>query len=200
MVCGLIGEVIFADGGSSDNTQEIAIETGATFLSTPKGRGAQQATAALAAKGRWLLFLHADSNLPEGWPAVIFEHLSKSDAAAFQLKFDAKGIPPRFTAWFANTRTRLLGLPYGDQGLLIPAKLYQRIGGHPNIPLMEDVAIARALKGRIELLPATLTTSAEKYQKNGWIRQGIRNLFTLLRYRLGTSPERLARSYYAGKE
>lgn len=199
MVDGLVTEVIFADGGSTDETAAIAAGTGAIFFEAPKGRGSQQKAAAAIAKGRWILFLHADSRLPENWTSIIGTHLAEKTPAVFQLKFDSDGLGSRVTAGFANRRTRWFSLPYGDQGLLIPAQTYRDIGGHPEIPLMEDVAIARALKGSIKILPAKITTSSAKYRRNGWFRQGVRNLTTLARYRLGAPPEKLAESYYGKK-
>ena len=116
-------------------------------------------------------------------------------AGWFRLAFDAPGAPPRIVAAWANARARL-GLPYGDQALLIHRSLYRKVGGYPAIPLMEDVAIARALgRARLAALGAVATTSADRYLRNGWLRQGARNLLTLTRYLLGASPETLARSY-----
>ena len=86
-------------------------------------------------------------------------------------------------------------MPYGDQALLIHHTLYNRVGGYPDIPLMEDVALARALKGQKRALKFTATTSAEKYQTRGWLRQGSRNLSYLTRYLTGTDPEVLAKDY-----
>jgi len=100
-------------------------------------------------------------------------------------------------AGWANLRARA-GLPYGDQGLLLPRVLYDAVGGYPDQPLMEDVAIVRALKGQLTVIPARIETSAEKYERQGWVRRGARNLWTLARYRAGVSPERLAQSYRKG--
>ncbi len=116
-------------------------------------------------------------------------------AAVFRLRFDSAGVPGRLVAGWANLRTRLFGLPYGDQCLLIPRVLYDTVGGFPDIPLMEDVAMARALRGRIDLLPAHAITDASRYQGEGWMRRGGRNLWTLARYFAGVSPERLVRGY-----
>ena len=102
---------------------------------------------------------------------------------------------PRLVSRWANLRARAFGLPYGDQGLLIPRALYESVGGYPDIALMEDVAIARALRGKLTTIPATAWTSAERYQRQGWLRRGSRNLMTLTRYLLGADPAKLARSY-----
>ena len=102
-------------------------------------------------------------------------------------------------AGWANLRSQVFGLPYGDQALLISRRLYGQLGGYDDIPLMEDVALARRLKRkRLVRLDAVATTSADKYRKQGWLRRGRRNLLTLLRYFLGAKPETLAASYRKG--
>ncbi len=197
LMSGLITEVIFADGGSTDATAQIAEETGANVVTTPKGRGVQLKAGAEAAKGSWLFFLHADSSLPADWVATVEAHMNtKPDrAAAFRLAFDDAAIMAKVTATWANMRSRYVQLPYGDQGLLIPAPLYRKIGGFDAVPLMEDVAIAKRLKGRIDLLPTAITTSADKYRRDGWIKRGTRNLHTLFKYKMGHAPEKLIETY-----
>jgi len=103
---------------------------------------------------------------------------------------------PRLVAGWANVRTRVLGVPYGDQGLLISKDLYDAVGGYRDHPLMEDVAMARALKGRVKLLEEAVSTDARRYLAGGWLRRGARNLWTLLRYLMGADPSRLARGYH----
>ncbi len=192
---GLLAEVIFADGGSTDSTDKIAEEVGARFLTCPTGRGSQLAAAAKEARGEWLLFLHADSVLQSGWQGAIERHLVERDRAAyFQLKFDDDSLAASIVARWANIRSRF-GLPYGDQGLLIRRALYDKIGGHPPIPLMEDVAIAKALKGRLRRLDSTIVTSARKYRQQGWWRRSWRNFRLVTRYKLGADPVTLAAEY-----
>ena len=111
------------------------------------------------------------------------------------MRLDSQAPQARRVERLVDWRCRTLGLPYGDQGLLLPRALYDAVGGYPVQPLMEDVALARALKGRLSTLRATAITSAEKYRTQGWLRRGGRNLWTLTRYAFGTSPEELARSY-----
>jgi hypothetical protein len=141
-----------------------------------------------------LLVLHADTRLAEGWVGPVFAHLQTGKAGWFRLAFDKGGLAGRIVASWANLRSRC-GLPYGDQGLLLPASLYDRVGGYPAHPLMEDVAIARALKGHMQGIDAVAVTSAARYRRQGWVRRGARNLWTLLRYLVGVSPQRLADSY-----
>lgn len=195
---GLLTEVIFADGGSSDDTAQIAEEVGAVVSPSPKGRGTQMAAAADQAKGEWFLFLHADSVLENGWVRVAQNHLTHPDKAGyFHLKFDDNSLPAQLVAGWANLRARIFGLPYGDQGLLISRKLYDEIGGYPSIPLMEDVAISRKLRGNLRALPIDITTRADKYQRDGWWRRSFANFRILLRYLAGADPEKLADEYYA---
>lgn len=192
-----LADVVIADGGSSDDIGEIAEATGAKLIEAPRGRGPQLAAGAAAARGEWLLFLHADTVLSEAWVAAAQAHMARGAGRAgwFRLAFDASGAAPRIVAGWANLRSRL-GLPYGDQGLLIHRALYREAGGHPPIPLMEDVALARALgRRRLAALNATATTAADRYAREGWLRRGGGNLLTLARYMAGADPETLARSY-----
>lgn len=192
---GLIRELILSDGGSSDETAKIAEAAGAVLVTGPASRGGQLRRGADAAQGEWLLFLHADSVLPPGWADVVIAQIVEGSPAVFRLQFDADGIVPALVAGWANLRTRVFSLPYGDQGLLISRQDYQATGGFPDMPLMEDVAMARALKGRITLLPMALTTSAARYEREGWLRRGARNLSLLLRYLCGADPEQLVQRY-----
>ncbi|GFE63461.1 TIGR04283 family arsenosugar biosynthesis glycosyltransferase [Litoreibacter roseus] len=195
---GILREVIVSDGGSTDTTRQIADDAGAVIIEGAAGRGGQIARGTSMAKAPWVLVLHADSHLPPDWVGAVAVHMNEhsGQAAVFRLTFRAKGILPAITAGWANLRTRIFHLPYGDQGLLISRAVLDQIGGYPDQPLMEDVAVARALKGRLRLLDETITTSAERYQRRGWTRQGARNILTLARYLCGASPDRLARIYH----
>lgn len=195
---GLVRELVISDGGSTDETAEAARELGAVWVSGPASRGGQLARGAQAASAPWLLFLHADTHLAPGWGEAVLTHMNRSPqkAACFRLAFRSEASAARRVAGWANWRTRALGLPYGDQGLLLSRAQYDRVGGYPDQPLMEDVAIARALKDRLVMVPVEARTSAARYEAEGWMRRGARNLGTLLRYRLGADPERLARRYH----
>ena len=194
---GLIRELIVSDGGSSDNIADIAKELGAVLVEGPSGRGGQIARGLDAATAPWLLVLHADTHLSETWTQAARGHMiAHTDRAGyFRLRFRAKGVAPRVVEAGATLRSQLLDLPYGDQGLLISRALLTEIGGYPGIPLMEDVAVARMLRGRLRALEATAMTSAEKYQRDGWFRRATSNIGTLVRFRLGTDPETLAKRY-----
>ena len=197
LTAGLLTEVIFADGGSTDDTEQIAEEVGAKFVQANKGRGRQMTEAATCAKGEWLLFLHADSVLDRDWPNSLGKHLLDAEKAGyFTLRFDEKIFPARLVATWANLRSRWVGLPYGDQGLLISRRLYDRVGGFDPIPLMEDVAMAKKLRRKLTAIPIGIETSAEKYRKHGWFKRSMTNFSILLQYLLGVDPNRLADKYY----
>lgn len=192
---GLIRELILSDGGSSDGIERIADDVGARLVTGPASRGGQLRRGAEAARGDWLLLLHADTVLAEGWTRAARRHMeARPDAAGFfRLRFDAAGAAPALVAGWANLRSRAFGLPYGDQGLLVARRVLEAAGGVPDQPLMEDVALARRLA--LRPLDATATTSAERYRREGWLRRGARNLSTLTLWHLGVPAERLARRY-----
>lgn len=196
---GLIREVILVDGGSDDQTRRIAEGTGATVLSSPqKGRAAQLRHGAENARGDWLLFLHADTALSRDWAERCQAHIAErpQHAAVFTLAYRSDAPMAKVVARRANWRARTLGLPYGDQGLLISRKLYREIGGFPDTPFMEDVQIVRALgKKRINFLSAEARTDASKYERDGWRKRGWRNAWLITRYLLGAKPEKLAKDY-----
>jgi hypothetical protein len=108
------------------------------------------------------------------------------------LRFKDGGLRGALVALWANLRSRWFGLPYGDQALLVPTSLYNQVGGHDEIPVMEDVQIARALKGRLQPLTYDAVVRSAQYRQGGWLRRGRRNLWAILRYLTGASPDRLA--------
>lgn len=191
---GLIRELIISDGGSEDATVSVAKAWGADVLTGAPSRGGQLARGCARAQGTWLLVLHADTVLQDGWVGPAILHLDSRKAGWFRLAFDKGGMAGRIVAAWANLRSRL-GLPYGDQGLLLPRALYADVGGYPDQPLMEDVALARALQGKLTGIDAVAATSAARYRAQGWMRRGARNLWTLLRYFVGVCPHRLAEDY-----
>lgn len=192
---GLIRELVISDGGSTDATLQIAEEAGAVVVSGPASRGGQLRRGADAAAGEWLFFLHADTVLPAGWTDMAQAQILNGHPAHFNMRFDTSGLAPALVAGWANLRARWFHLPYGDQGLLIARAEYDAVGGFKDIPLMEDVAMARLLGARLQVLPGYVTTSAARYACDGWLRRGARNLSLLLRYLMGADPERLARRY-----
>ncbi|MGQ0560103.1 MAG: TIGR04283 family arsenosugar biosynthesis glycosyltransferase [Sphingosinicella sp.] len=190
-------EIVIADGGSSDATIAIAEGAGARFVTTASGRGVQLAAGAKAARGDWLLFLHADTLLAPGWRAAADAHGDKSSgsAACFRLRLDDAAWQARAIERAVAWRTRLLGLPYGDQGLLISRALYDSVGGYRPLALMEDVDLVRRLGRRLVMLDHDATTSAERWRRDGWAARSARNLVCVSLYSLGVPPARIARLY-----
>lgn len=200
-VSGLVAELVISDGGSSDGIGDVAEAVGARLVEAQRGRGAQLRAGAEAARAPWLLFLHADTVLAPGWTEAMHRHVrERPDRAGYcRLRLDSPAGMARMTERWANLRSRLLALPYGDQGLLVSRALHDAVGGHPDWPLMEDVGIVRRLgRHRLAPLPVTATTSAERYEREGWLRRGALNLSTLALHLAGADPERLARRYRSG--
>ena len=190
--------VVVADGGSTDGTVAAAVQRGARVVSAPRGRGPQLNAGAAALDTEWLLFLHADVRLPaEARRALERAVDGPADAAVFALAIDATGFWPRLMELGARLRDRLGGLPYGDQGLLVRRRQFDRAGGYPDIPIMEDVAMVRALRrlGPLRRLPATLRVSPRRWQREGPYRAWVRNTALLAAWIAGVSPHRLARWY-----
>ncbi len=193
---GLISELILSDGGSTDATAEIAAAAGALWVKGARGRGGQIARGIAAAKSPWVLVLHADTVLPPGWSDAVHAAFRTPQQARYGwLAFDAQGFAPRAVAAWANLRSRVFGMPYGDQGLLVHQNLLDEVGGYPDQPLMEDVALARLLRGKLAPLGAIAMTSAARYQTEGWGRRGARNLTLLCRYLGGADPADLSDAY-----
>ena len=197
---GLSREVLVVDGGSTDATVAIAADWGARVLEAPRGRGLQLSAGGAAAAADWLLFLHADTRLAPGWAAAVRAFMadpgSDERAAAFRLRLDDGDPRARRIERLANWRGRALGLPYGDQGLLIARAFYQELGGYRPLPLMEDVDLARRIgRRRIVLLDAAAVTSAARYRQGGWWFRPLRNLTLLGLYFLGAPPHLLHRLY-----
>lgn len=191
--------IVVCDGGSSDDTARIARDRGAEVVAAPRGRGVQLAAGARG-ESVWLLFLHADTALSPDWTSACADFMASSAAGAvagyFRLRFDS---PARHARWIERAvawRSRTLGLPYGDQGLLIKRSFYDRIGGYRPLPLMEDVDLARRIgRRRLVALDADATTSAARYERDGWTYRPLRNLLCLSLFLLGVAPARIARLY-----
>jgi hypothetical protein len=161
-------------------------------------RGARLAAAAAEAAGEILLFLHGDTKLPEGWRDLVEEAIeSGAVGGAFRLAFDGGGARLATVAFWANVRTALTRVPYGDQAPFVRRDVYEKLGCHRPWPLLEDVEFGSRLKraGRIVLLPASVRTSPRRYLEKGVLRTLLVNKRLLFRYHLGASPEKLAELY-----
>jgi len=201
---GLVRDVVVADGGSNDLTLAIAEDAGCTIVRAERSaRGGLMDAGARAAKGPWLLFLHADTALEPGWDGEAFHFVRQGDlgrAATFRFALDDKRWSARRAELICRLRDRVLALPYGDQGLLISKAQYERLGGFKDLPLLDDVDFVTRFKrtaGRAALtkLAARAVTSAAGYRRDSSALKPLRNLSMLALYRLGVSPERLARLY-----
>jgi len=194
-------EVMVIDGGSSDGTEHIAIELGAKVVHTEPGRGRQLAHGVSIAKGPWLLFLHADTVLPPDWEIDLSRFITTERniglAGYFRLGFDTQNRGARRVAALANWRANVLGLPYGDQGLLIHRDLYDSVGGFRSEQnLMEDVDLVRRIGPmRLKRINRTVTTSAARYQTGGWWARPVRNVLCLSLYLLGAPNGWIERLY-----
>ncbi len=196
----LAPEIIVVDGGSADGTRELAVSLGARVLQAAASRGGQLALGGAEAGGEWVLFLHADTILDESWgqavAAFVADPANQEKAAVFQFALDDADPRARRVERITRWRNRVLGLPYGDQGLLIHRTFYQRLGGFRAFPLMEDVDIVRRIgRRRICCLSATATTSAVRYRRDGWWLRPLRNIALLTLFSLGAPPRLLTRLY-----
>ena len=193
-------EIMVADGGSGDGTPELAAGLGARVVEGRRGRGTQLRLGASHASGAWLLFLHADTRLEPGWyreaQAFIAEPKNAERAAVYRLALDSTRLSARVIERVAWARARALGLPYGDQALLISRPFYDALGGHPPLPIMEDVELIRRVgRRRLVFLETEALTSALRYEREGYLKRGLRNLACLALYRLGVRAETIARLY-----
>ena len=203
VVEGIVQEAIVVDGGSTDETRAIAEAAGTHVIEAPRGRGSQLDAGARAARGDWLLFLHADTVLDPGFAEEAQGFIKRVQtgrrddaAAAFRFTLDDDGAMPRFIERLVAWRCRLFGLPYGDQGLLISRRLYRRLGGFRPLPLMEDVDLVRRLKRReLVMLQSRAVTSGERYRREGYLARSLRNLGCMMLYYLRVPPRVLARIY-----
>ena len=196
----LVAEIIVADGGSTDDTLSVAAGLRAVVVTSEPGRGQQLAAGAAAARSSWLLFLHADSVLAEGWLKAVTGHIDSAGVATpagyFALRYDDSHWKARWLERIVAWRSRVVGLPYGDQGLLISREFYDHLGGYKLIPIMEDVDIMRRIgRRRVAALPAAIETSARRYRRAGYGLRAAWNLFCLGLYFCRVPPRLIARIY-----
>jgi rSAM/selenodomain-associated transferase 2 len=192
-------EVIVVDGGSKDDTVEIAQSLNVKVIFSSPGRAVQMNTGAVAASGEVLLFLHADTRLPAGFDEMICTALQQPGtvAGAFKLRIDASLLSLRWVEWGVNVRSHFCQMPYGDQAIFLTKEAFQQIGGFPELPIMEDFELMRRLKpvGRIVIISTPVLTSARRWLQKGVFKTTLLNQLVIIAYLLGISPERI-RSWY----
>lgn len=195
-----IVEIIVADGGSTDGTLEILGDLNVTVINGPKSRGAQMDLAARWATTDVLLFLHADVKLPVGWLNKVFEVLTDSDimVGAFSIEIDEKGRKYRVLEKLANLRASLLKIVYGDEAIFVRAADFKKVGGFKGMALMEDLSLVRRLRelGKAVVLKDKVLVSPRRWQKNGVVKNTIKNFFIVTLYYFGVSEDKLYKIYY----
>jgi rSAM/selenodomain-associated transferase 2 len=195
-------EIIVADGGSSDRTKEIVTGfSDVRFVSSEKGRGLQMNSGAARAKGEILLFLHADTRLEPGWSTALRSALDSDDkpaGGAFSFRIDNPSARYRIVEALVALRCLLLKTPYGDQCIFVRRTTFEKIGGYPAIPLMEDIELVRTLKkaGKIVILRHKAYTDSRRWEKKGILQTYFSNQFLRILYMCGVSPRILAERYY----
>jgi rSAM/selenodomain-associated transferase 2 len=190
-------EVIVVDGGSGDSTVELARPFADRVIVGPRGRAMQMNAGAAAARGNVVLFLHADTRLPEDADRLVFDGLAHSGRGwgRFDVRFDGGALA--LVAFMMNLRSRLSGIATGDQAMFTTRAAFEAAGGFPSIALMEDVALSARLKhiGRPLCLAQRVTTSARRWRRHGTLRTILLMWKLRLAFYCGADPIRLAKSY-----
>lgn len=192
-------EILVVDGGSLDRTRELALAMGVHVISSQRGRARQMNQGARLARAEVLLFLHADTRLPESALADIREAMQDRRIAGgrFDIELDGEGWMLKVVSSMISVRSRLSRVATGDQAIFIRREVFDAVGGYPDIPLMEDIALSRALKriGQVACLRSRVVTSARRWQIEGVWRTIFKMWILKSLYLLGVSPFRLKRFY-----
>jgi len=192
-------EIIIVDGGSTDDTVEKAKKSKAHVITCPRGRAKQQNYGAKRALGRVLLFLHADTILPENYISYVFDTLMDNRVVVGAFKFKTDFSHPFMTLveLGANIRSRYFGLPYGDQALFLRKTRFESVGGFPDVAIAEDLFLVQKLSavGQIHIVPVPITTSGRRWKGRGPIRTWLINVIILVGCKMGVSPEKLKSLY-----
>ncbi len=190
-------EIIVVDGGSWDNSVEIATSRRARVVSCPRGRAIQMNAGAALASGDILLFLHADTLLPEGWLAEVRETLNRhrTIAGAFEFQLDEVLFGSKLIERLANARSRIFQMPYGDQAIFVKAETFRDLGGYRNLPVMEDFELVDRLRkrGRVAIVPLPAVTSSRRWKRLGVLTNTLINQAAIIAYYAGASPALAAR-------
>jgi len=192
-------EVIVVDGGSSDETPELARTAADRVISAPRGRASQMNAGAAMARGDFLVFLHADTRLPHDADALILRGLAASGRAwgRFDVRIEGASVFLPVIAFFMNLRSRASGIATGDQAIFAEREAFGMAGRFPSLALMEDVALSRSLK-RISpplCIADKAVTSGRRWERNGVLRTVLLMWWLRLRFFLGAAPADLARFY-----
>ena len=187
-------EVIVADGGSDDGTVELAQPFADTIVRAPRGRASQMNRGAAGASGDVLLFLHADTILPDGADALIADDCTWG---RFDVRIDGHHPLLRLVAAMMNLRSRLTSVCTGDQAIFVRRSLFAEIGGYPDIPLMEDIALSKALRRHASpvCLHQRVTTSGRRWETRGVMRTILLMWRLRFDYWRGVDPRELAIRY-----
>lgn len=192
-------EIIVVDGGSSDNTVEIAESEGAKVIKSKPPRSAQMNRGAEESKGEILFFLHGDTIIPSGYELTIRGTFDYPEicAGAFKFKLDEESKSFKIIENLANFRSEFLKMPYGDQGIFLKKKLFQKIGGYPEIPIMEDFELIRKIRRYGDIFTASFpaVTSARRWKEQGILKTALINQLMIIGYYLGVSPDKLRKWY-----
>lgn len=193
-------ERIVVDGGSSDRTCDVVRRREVHLVSSAPGRGRQIRRGVAEATGDTYLFLHADTRLPDQYDQSVRQILSAPgiSAGAFQLRIDRAGPGARFIEKLVQFRSRVFQMPYGDQALFLRRATYERVGGIPAVPIMEDVLLVRRLRqiGRVGIAQEPVTTSERRWEERGILYTTLLNQCMMGAFYMGVSPERLWDWYY----
>jgi len=194
-------EIIVVDGESTDRTREIAQDAGAIVAKSSKGRGIQMNKGAALAKGEILLFLHADTLLPLPPGNFLKEEFFKDHIGGFfRLKFDDNSISTKLVEFFANLRSRIFSLPYGDQAIFIKRAAFEKIGGVREYPFLEDIDLSMRIRkfGKLKYIPLKVIASSRRLKKGyplSPIIVSLRNVVIAFLFMLGVRPSKLSKLY-----
>jgi rSAM/selenodomain-associated transferase 2 len=194
-------EIILVDGGSTDQTPALATNLVDRLLRASPGRSLQMNSGAAEARGKVLLFLHADTLLPEHCDRLIAAALAQDTEGwgRFDIQLSGRRFIYRIISCCINVRSRLTGIATGDQAIFVSRDLFNKIGGYPAIALMEDIALSRrlCLYHRPLCLPAKVISSSRRWEKRGVFKTIVKMWWLRLRYFLGADPDKLAKLYYS---
>jgi rSAM/selenodomain-associated transferase 2 len=193
-------EIIVVDGHKFQTTIKVIKDKDIKKIRSPRGRGIQMNSGAKVASGEILLFLHADTYLTDNAPELIIKTIQDQNAVAgaFDLGIRSHKEVFRLIEKMVHIRSRLIQLPYGDQGIFIRRKFFENLGGYNNMPLMEDVDLMRRIKkagGKIVIVKQKVLTSPRRWEKEGVILCTLRNWTLILLFFLGIPAEKLSKFY-----